>query len=129
MQERGFRDLRVYQAAYAAAMEIYEISKGFPKEERYSLTDQVRRSSRSIVANIAEGYRKRPYPKLFVPKMIEADGEVAETQVWLDMARDYTYLSDEKHDDLTERYQQIGKMLGAMIARPERFSQVTSKQP
>ncbi len=87
MERRGFRDLKVYQLSYRLAMEIFELSKSFPKEERYALTDQIRRSSRSVAANIAEGYRKRQYPKLFVLKMVNADGEAAETQVWLDTAR------------------------------------------
>ncbi len=102
-------------------MRIFRLSRDFPKEERYSLTDQIRRSSRSVAANIAEGYRKRFYPKLFVLKMAEADGEVAETQVWLDMAHDCGYLTLEMRDELTAIYEQIGKMLGSMMAHPERF--------
>jgi four helix bundle protein len=93
---KGYRDLKVYQLAYKAAMEIFELSKLFPKEEKYSLTDQIRRSSRSVAANIAEGFRKRQYPKMFVSKLADADGEATETQVWLDFARDCQYLSPEK---------------------------------
>ena len=77
---QGFRDLNVYQKAYQLAMQIFDLSKSFPKEERYALTDQIRRSSRSVAANIAEGYRKRQYPKMFLSKLADADGETAETQ-------------------------------------------------
>ena len=93
---RGHRDLKVYQLAYKLAMEIFNESKTFPKEERYSLTDQIRRSSRSVPANIAEGFRKRRYPNMFVSKMADADSETAETQVWLDFAHDCSYLSEER---------------------------------
>ena len=92
----GFRDLKVYQLAYQLAMEIFQASKSFPVEEKYSLTDQIRRASRSVAANIAEGYRKKRYPKMFVSKMIDADGEATETQVWLDFARDCGFLSPQK---------------------------------
>ncbi len=92
----GFRDLKVYQLAYELAMEIFRESKSFPPEEKYSLTDQIRRSSRSVAANIAEGYRKKRYLKMFVNKMADADGEATETQVWLDFARDCGYLSVER---------------------------------
>ena len=78
---QGYRDLRVYQLAYRLAMEIYNETKNFPKDERYSLTDQIRRSSRSVAANIAEAYRKRQYPKMFVSKLADADGETTKTQV------------------------------------------------
>ncbi|WKZ51801.1 MAG: four helix bundle protein [Anaerolineales bacterium] len=120
-QLKGFRDLRVYQLAYKLAMDIFRESKSFPKDEKYSLTDQMRRSSRSIAANIAEGFRKRQYPKMFLSKLADADGETAETQVWLDFALDCEYLSEEKHDELLSRYEEIGKMLGAMMSMPEKF--------
>ena len=80
----GFRGLRVYQLAFKLAMEIYHESKKFPREEKYSLTDQIRRASRSVAGNIGEGYRRKLYPKMFVSKMSEADGEGTETQVWID---------------------------------------------
>ena len=89
----GFRDLKVYQLAYQLAMEIFHESKSFPPEEKYSLTDQIRRSSLSVASNIAEGYRKKRYAKMFVSKMADADGQAAEIQVWLDFARDCGYLS------------------------------------
>ena len=84
----GHRDLKAYQIAYRLAMAIFHASKSFPKEERYALIDQIRRSSRSVVANSAEGYRKRQYPKMFLSKLADADGEATETQVWLDFAHD-----------------------------------------
>ena len=118
---RGHRDLKVFQLAYKLAMEIFNESKSFPKEERYSLTDQIRRSSRSVATNIAEGYRKRRYPNMFVSKMADADSEGAETQVWLDFAQDCGYLPRDRHDTLIIGYEEIGKMLGSMIAAPEKF--------
>ena len=118
---RGYKDLKVFQMAYRLAMEIFRETKAFPREERYSLTDQIRRSSRSVAANIAEGYRKRRYPKMFVSKLADADGEATETQVWLDFALDYGYLPQDRHDELINGYEEIGKMLGTMITRPEKF--------
>lgn len=119
---RGFRDLKVYQLAYKSAMEIFQASKTFPQEERFSLTDQIRRSSRSVAANIAEGFRKRQYPNMFVSKMADSDAESAETQVWLDFARDCGYLPENLHATLIGQYEEIGKMLGAMIQHPEKFA-------
>lgn len=119
---RGFRDLKGYQLAYKLAMEIFNESKAFPKEERYSLTDQIRHSSRSVAANIAEGFRKRQYPNMFASKMADSDAEATETQVWLDFALDCGYLSQKRHDELVQGYEDIGKMLGAMIQHPERFA-------
>lgn len=118
---KGHRDLKVYQLAYKLAMEIFDESKSFPKEEKYSLTDQIRRSSRSVVANIAEGFRKRQYPKMFLSKLADADGESTETQVWLDFSRDCEYLSLERHAELLKGYEEVGKMLGAMMSMPEKF--------
>ena len=118
---RGHRDLKVYQLAYRLALEIFKKSRTFPEEERYSLTSQIRRSSRSVAANVAEGYRKRQYPNMFASKLAGCDGEATETQVWLDFARDCGYLSLEDHRQLTAGYEEIGRMLNAMIANPERF--------
>lgn len=120
-QLKGHRDLKVYQLAYKLAMDIFNASKSFPKEEKYSLTDQIRRSSRSIAANIAEGFRKRQYPKMFVSKLADADGEATETQVWLDFARDCEYLSPKLHTALIKGYEEVGKMLGTMMSMPEKF--------
>jgi four helix bundle protein len=118
---QGFRDLRVYQLAFKRAMEIYEESKKFPREELYSLTDQIRRASRSVPGNIGEGYRRRLYPKIFVNKMSEADGEGTETQVWIDFAYACGYISAELQLRWRRGYEEVGRMLGSMIAHPERF--------
>ena len=107
----GHRDLKVYQLAHKLAMDIFNESKTFPNDERYSLTDQIRRSSRSVAANIAEGFRKRRYANMFVSKLADADAEATETQVWLDFARDCSYLSQEAHARLTAGYEELGKML------------------
>jgi four helix bundle protein len=119
---RGFRDLKAYQLSSDLAMQIFKESRHFPSEEKYSLTNQIRRASRSVAANIAEGYRKKRYPKMFVSKMADADGEATETQVWLDFARDCGYLSPQTQTRLTAGYEELGRMLGSMILRPERFN-------
>ena len=119
---QGFRDLKVYRLAFRLAMEIFHESKHFPKEEKFSLTDQIRRASRSVAANIGEGYRKKRYPKIFVSKMADADGEATETQVWLEFAESCGYLSKKRESELRMGYEEVGRMLGGMIARPERFS-------
>jgi four helix bundle protein len=121
MAERieSFRDLKVYQAAFKLQQEIFEISKGFPKEELYSLTDQIRRSSRSIGANVAEAWHKRRYQAHFVSKLSDSDAEQAETQHWLDSAMECGYISHEKHNTLLEKCMKIGRMLGSMIIKPE----------
>src|SRR5216684_8934967 len=102
---RGHRDLKVYQLAYKLAIEIFHLSKGFPREEIYSLIDQIRRSSRSVAANIAEGFRKRRYPNMLVSKLTDCDGEATETQVWIDFAFDCGYLSSENQQHLTRGYE------------------------
>ena len=117
----GFKDLKVYQMAYQLAMEIFELTQKFPKHEAYSLTDQIRRSSRSVCTNIAEGYRKRRYPRHFTSKITDADGEASETTVWLDFAKDCGYITDNSHQSLTKRYDEVGRMLGGMADNPERF--------
>jgi len=121
MEYRGFRDLKVYQLAYKLAMEIFEETKKFPKEEKYALTDQIRRSSRSIVANIAEAWKKRRYEKAFISKLIDSYGEEGETEVWLDMGVDCGYLGKEKHQYFTEKYDEVSKMLYSMINQPGKF--------
>jgi four helix bundle protein len=119
---RGHRDLKVFQLAYRLAMEIFHLSKHSPREEVYSLTDQIRRSSRSVAANLAEGFRKRRYPNMLVNKLTDCDGEATETQVWLDFALDCGYLSKENHDHLTNGYEEVGRMLSGMMANPRRFA-------
>jgi four helix bundle protein len=127
-QLKGHRDLKVYQLAHRLAMIIFNESKLFPKDERYSLTDQIRRSSRSVAANIAEGFRKRQYPKMFVSKLADADGEATETQVWLDFAHDCEYLPAKQHAELVKGYEEVGKMLGTMMSMPEKFMPSTQRR-
>lgn len=117
----GHRDLRVFQTAYRLAMEIFQLSKHFPVEEKYFLTDQIRRSSRSVAVNIAEGYRKRQYPNAFANKMSDSDAEGTETQVWLEFARDCGYLADDICSRLLAEYREVGRMLGHMIVNPDKF--------
>jgi four helix bundle protein len=118
---QGFRDLRVYQLAFRLAMEIFQESKKFPPEERYSLTDQMRRASRSVATNIGEAYRRKRYPKMFVSKLSDADGEGTETQVWIDFAQACGYISEQRQTEWRRGYEEIGRMLGGMMAHPERF--------
>jgi four helix bundle protein len=118
---QGHKDLKVYQLAYKSAMEIFNESKAFPIEERYSLTDQIRRSSRSVATNIAEAFRKRRYRNMFVNKLSDSDAEATETQVWLDFSLDCGYLSRESYEKLVKGYEEIGKMLGSMMSTPEKF--------
>ncbi|MCF8335809.1 MAG: four helix bundle protein [Bacteroidales bacterium] len=118
---KGFQDLTVYKEAFRLAMQIFELSKEFPKEEKYSLTDQIRRSSRSVCSNIAEAFRKRQYPKQFVNKLSDSDAESSETLVWLDFALSCKYISTEVHKELVKKNSEIGKMLGAMIKYPDKF--------
>jgi len=117
----SFKSLKVYQLSYESAMEIFEISKSFPKEEKYSLTDQIRRSSRSVCANLAEAYRKRRYPKSFTSKISDSDGEASETTVWINFAFDCKYINEETKDKLLKKYDEVGKMLGSMANNPEKF--------
>ena len=118
---RGHRDLKVYQLAYKLAMKIFNESKAFPKEGRYSLTDQIRRSSRSVATNFAEAFRKRRYPNMFISKLADSDAEAAETQVWLDFVCDCGYPSQKRHEELVSGYKEVGRMLGSMMAAPEKF--------
>jgi len=126
---RGHRDLKVYQLAYKLAMDIFRQSKTLPQDEKYSLTSQIRRSSRSVAANIAEGFRKRQYPNMFVSKLADADAQATETQVWLDFARDCGYISVELHEELAAGYEEIGRMLSSMISTPEKFTPRQSREP
>jgi four helix bundle protein len=103
-------------------MQIFNETKTFPSEERYSLTSQIRRSSRSVAANLAEGYRKRQYPNMFVSRFADCDAEATETQVWLDFARDCGFLSEGRHKELVSGYDQLGRMLSTMIKDPKKFT-------
>jgi four helix bundle protein len=122
MKIRTHRELDVYKLAFQVAVEIYNLSKSFPKEETYSLTDQVRRSSRSVCANLAEAFRKRKYPKHFVSKLSDSEAEAAETQVWLDFALELKYINQEQFESLDEKYNfVIGKLVN-MSNQPEKWS-------
>jgi four helix bundle protein len=118
---RGYRDLKVYQLSYALAMDVFRETRSFPVEERYSLVDQLRRSSRSIVANIAEAWKKRRYEKMFVSKLTDCSGEAAEVEVWLDFSLDCGYLTKDKHEHFVARYDEVSRMLYSMIDQPEKF--------
>jgi len=115
-------DLDVYQRAFAAAMKIFHLSKGFPTEERYSLTDQIRRSSRSVCGNLAEGWRKRRYPASFVSKLSDSEGEVGETQSWLQFAVECAYITPAEGRSIYREYDQIIAMLIVMANAPEKWS-------
>ena len=116
-----FRDLKVYQKSFALAMDIFEQTKSFPKSELFALTDQLRRSSRSVCRAIAEGYRKRQYPNHFSSKMSDADMENTETIVSLDFALYCNYIILEKHNQLVKEAEEVGRMLGHMVKNPEKF--------
>lgn len=118
---RSATDLNVYQKAYSLAMEIFNISKTWPREEKYSLTDQIRRSSRSVCSNLREVWAKRRYEAHFISKLTDCDGENSETDTCLDFAKDCQYLSGEKHRHLVEECQTVGAMLGSMIKNPTPF--------
>ena len=117
----GYKELNVYKEAYALAMNIFELTKEWPKEEKYSMIDQIRRSSRAVCSNIAEGYRKRQYPAHFSSKVSDADMENTETQVWLDFSLSCQYITQSLHQELTNKSKQIGRMLHYMILNPEKF--------
>lgn len=121
MQIRSAKDLIVYQKAYAAAMDVFELTKRFPAIERHALTGQIRRSSRSVCANLREAWAKRRYEAHFVSKLTDADAENAETDTWLDFALNCGYLDESQHRRLAARCVEIGKMLGKMMAKPESF--------
>ena len=118
---RSFRELLVYQKARTVSKCIFEITRGFPKEEMYSLTDQVRRSSRSVGAQIAEAWAKRRYEKHFVSKLTDADGEQQETQHWIDTACDCRYLTEQEAGSLNADLSEIGRMLNSMIEKAASF--------
>ncbi len=119
---RSYNELRVYQAAIDAAMRIFEITKRFPTEERFSMVDQIRKASRSVCANIGEAWRKRRYPAHFVSKLSDSEGEAEETRVWLDLAFRCKYISDEEANELDQTYDGILGQLVRMIEHPEQWT-------
>ena len=116
-----FQDLLAYKKGFALAMKIFEVSKSFPKEETYSLTDQIRRSSRSVCANMAEAYRKRLYPKHFISKLTDSDAENSETQTWLEFSLTCNYVNQEIFEELTSKSKEVGKLINYMIQNPDKF--------
>jgi four helix bundle protein len=116
---RTHHDLIVYQKAFDAALQVQELSRSFPKAEAYALTDQVRRSSRSVCANLAEAWRKRRYQKAFISKLSDAEGEAAETQVWLEFAVKFEYIEREAAANLYRTYDEILATIVGMINHPE----------
>jgi four helix bundle protein len=121
MQIKSAKDLIVYQKAYGLAIEIFKVSKSFPSGEKYSLTDQIRRSSRSVCANLREAWAKRRYEAHFLSKLTDADAENAETETWLDFAHECEYLPKPEHTVLTGMCREVGAMLGKMISAPTSF--------
>lgn len=118
---KSFRDLEVYKLSRQLSGEIFEISKAFPREEMYSLTDQIRRASRSVGAQIAESWAKRRYEKYFVSKLSDADGEQMEVQHWIEIALDCSYITNDTANNLIREYSSVGKMLNSMISKAPSF--------
>ena len=121
MRLHSAKDLEVYKKAYKLAMAVFELSKGFPAEERFALTGQIRRSSKSVCLNLRESWAKRRYEAHFVSKLTDCDGENSETDSSLDFARDCGYVTQAQHRELTGLCSEVGRMLGSMIGNPESF--------
>ncbi|MFV8271036.1 four helix bundle protein [Flavobacterium sp. GT2N3] len=116
-----FKELLAFQKSFQLAMDIFKLSKSFPKEEKYSLTDQIRRSSRSVSANIAEAYRKRRYINHFISKLTDSDAENSETNVWLEFSLKCEYIDIETYNDLNNKTIEIGRLINFMINNPDKF--------
>lgn len=112
---KTYKDLNVYLLSYKLAMEIFELTKKFPKEETYSLTGQIRRASRSVPANIGEGWAKRRYENVFLRHLVDANGSCEETKIWLDFSRDCKYINVKEHGKLTDKYNEVGAMLNSLM--------------
>ena len=123
MQINSAKELIVFQKAYEVAMSVFEISKRFPAEEKFALTSQIRRSSRSVCMNLREAWAKRRYEAHFISKLTDCDGENSETDTSLDFAKDCSYISTDEHERLTSLNHEVGRMLGAMISNPTPFLQ------
>ncbi len=121
MAAKSVKETTVYKKAFACAMEIFELTKKFPSEEKYSLTDQIRRSSRSVCINLLEAYRKKIYPAHFVAKVTDSDMENAETSGWLDFAIACKYMGKSEFDSLISQNAEIGKLLNHMINNPDKY--------
>ncbi len=121
MAVQSVKELTVYMKSYALAMRVFEVSKRFPKEETFAMTSQIRRASRSVCQNLREAWAKRRYPAHFISKLSDCDGENCETDTCLDFCRDCGYISQEEHAELAGLCSEVGKMLGAMLQRPDPF--------
>ncbi|MBP6343772.1 MAG: four helix bundle protein [Candidatus Omnitrophica bacterium] len=121
MSFQGYRDIKAFQLSYRLAMDIFELTKNFPREEKYSLVDQIRRSSRSVPGNIAEAWKKRRYEKMFISKIVDSAGEAGETEVWLRFAKDSGYLPVNDFDRLIDGYDEVNRMLNGMIEKADKF--------
>jgi four helix bundle protein len=116
-----FKELLAFQKSFQLTMDIFQLSKSFPKEEKYSLTDQIRRSSRSVSANIAEGYRKRRYTNHFISKLTDSDAENSEINVWLEFSLKCEYINIETYNNLNTKTIEIGRLINYMINNPDKF--------
>ncbi len=121
MAVQSVKELTVYMKSYALAMRVFEVSKRFPKEETFAMTSQTRRASRSVCQNLREAWAKRRYPAHFISKLSDCDGENCETDTCLDFCRDCGYISQDEHAELAGLCSEVGKMLGAMLQRPDPF--------
>ena len=116
-----YRSLHAYKMAYKLSFDIFKLTKTFPHDEIYALTSQIRRSSRAIISNFVEGYRKRQYLKYFVSKLSDCDSECSETILWIEIAKDCGYISEDSFKYLLDQYSQLGSLLGYMIQNPEKY--------
>lgn len=121
MAATSFKETTLYKKAFEQSMMLFEASKHFPKEETYSLTDQIRRSSRSVCANLAEAYRKKRYPAHFISKLTDCDAENSETSVWLDFALSCNYINHEKHTQLAYLNAEVGKLIHHIVSNPDKY--------
>lgn len=121
MGTHNFRETKVFKKSFEQAMRIFELSKDFPKEEKYSLTDQIRRSSRSVCANLSEAFRKKRYPLHFISKLTDCDAENSETLVWFEFSLSCGYISKEQYEEISKLNEEIGKLIFHMINNPEKY--------
>ena len=121
MASKNYKETKVYKLAFEQGMDVFETSKNFSKEETYSLTDQVRKSSRSVCTNLAEAYRKKRYTAHFVSKVTDSDSENSETGVWFDFALACKYIAQQKHEKMILRNEEIGRLLNHMINNPDKY--------
>jgi len=126
---KSYKDLRVFQNAMSAAMEIFHLTEKFPPEEKYSMTDQLRRSSRSVCSNITKAWRKRRFKTPFIAKLNDSEGEACETQVWIEFARQCEYLDDDACSELDAAYDQIMGQLAKMIGQPDKWLIKNQQKP